>query len=164
MPLQTSGPLKFSEIQTEFGGADPIAMSEYYAGGANVPSSTSGTNGVIPTSGAINVSKFYGTSDVVFSPGGGTTAGAPEALGDFAGYPNTASETITCNQTATWTWTRSGSTQGGASIATGGTGTSITFTLPSSASVFRQTIYTVSATAAGLTRYWTVTLDTETNQ
>ena len=139
-------------------------MSEYYAGGANVPSSTSGVNGAVPASGTISMSKFYGTSDVSFSPDGGATAGSPSALGDFAGYPNTATKTITCNQTATWTWTRSGSTQGGASIATGGTGTSITFTLPSSATLPRSTTYTVSATAAGVTRYWTVTLDTESNQ
>lgn len=30
MPLPTTGPLKFSDIQTEFGGTNPISMSEYY--------------------------------------------------------------------------------------------------------------------------------------
>lgn len=162
MTLQSSGAISLSQIQTEFGGANPIGMSEYYAGGANVPGSTSGVNGAVPASGAISVSKFYGTSDVAFTPSGGASAGSPQALGDFATYPATATETISCNQTATWTWTRSGSTQGGASIATGGTGTSITFTLPSSNTANRNTVYTVSATAGGLTRYWTVTLDTET--
>ena len=29
-----------SGIQTEFGGSNPIAISEYYAGGANVPASS----------------------------------------------------------------------------------------------------------------------------
>lgn len=164
MTLQTSGPIKFSELQTEFGGVNPISMSEYYAGGANVPSSTSGVNGAVPASGAIAMSKFYGTSDVVFSPDGGLSAGSPAALGDLSTYPGTALVTISCNQAAVWTWTRSGSTEGGASIASGGTSTSITFTLPSSNSVFRTTTYTVSATAAGITRYWTVTLNTETLQ
>ena len=164
MALQSSGTISLSQVQTEFGGANPIGMSEYYAGGVNVPGSTSGVNGAVPASGTISMSNFYGTSDVAFSPSGGASAGSPQALGDFAGYPGTATATITCNQTATWTWTRSGSTQGGASIATGGTGTSITFTLPSSATAFRNTTYTVSATAGGLTRYWTVDLQTESNQ
>lgn len=164
MTLQSSGALSLSQVQAEFGGANPIGMSEYYAGGANVPSATSGVNGAVPASGTISMSKFYGTSDLAFSPAGGTSAGSPEAIGDFAVYPGTASKTITCNQTATWTWTRSGSTQGGASIATGGTGTSITFTLPSAELTSRQTTYTVSATAGGLTRYWTVTLNAESNQ
>jgi len=65
MTLPTSGALAFSNIQTEFGGANPIALSEYYAGGAYVPAGTSGTNGAVPASGAISVSKFYGTSQTV---------------------------------------------------------------------------------------------------
>lgn len=67
MTLQTSGAITLAQIQTEFGGADPISMSEYYAGGAYVPSGTSGTNGAVPTSGQISFSQFYGTSDVVFT-------------------------------------------------------------------------------------------------
>jgi hypothetical protein len=30
MVLQSSGPISFSNIQTEFGGANPISLSEYY--------------------------------------------------------------------------------------------------------------------------------------
>ena len=55
----TGSPLLMSEIQTEFGGSNPISMSEYYAGGANVPSGTSGNGGDIPSSGAINFNIFY---------------------------------------------------------------------------------------------------------
>lgn len=62
MPIPSSGALAFSTIQTEFGGSNPISLSEYYAGGARVPSGTTGTNGAVPTSGAIAVSKFYGTT------------------------------------------------------------------------------------------------------
>lgn len=65
MALQTSGAITLAEIQTEFGGANPISMSEYYAGGAYVPSGTTGTNGAVPTSGQISFSQFYGTSDFV---------------------------------------------------------------------------------------------------
>lgn len=61
MALQTSGAISLSDIQTEFGGSNPISLSEYYAGGSYVPSGTSGTNGAVPTSGAISLSDFYGT-------------------------------------------------------------------------------------------------------
>ncbi len=63
MAIPSTGPLTFSAIQTEFGGSNPVSLSEYYAGGTNVPSGTSGTNGPVPTSGAIAMSQFYGTSD-----------------------------------------------------------------------------------------------------
>ena len=55
--------LSLSAIQTEFGGSNPISMSEYYAGGSNVPSGTTGDAGNIPSSGAIAVSQFYGSSN-----------------------------------------------------------------------------------------------------
>lgn len=56
MALPSSGPLTFAQIQAEFGGANPISLSEYYRGGAYV--STNNTN--VPTSGVITVSNFYG--------------------------------------------------------------------------------------------------------
>jgi hypothetical protein len=62
MPLPTSGPLSLNDIQTEFGGTNPISLSEYYAGGANVPAGTSGTFGAVPSSGTISIQNFYGTS------------------------------------------------------------------------------------------------------
>ena len=57
--------LAFSAIQTEFGGSNPISLSEYYAGGYNVPSGTSGDAGSIPSSGTIAVSQFYGSTNRV---------------------------------------------------------------------------------------------------
>jgi hypothetical protein len=33
MPIPASGPLSLQNIQTEFGGANPIGLNEYYAGG-----------------------------------------------------------------------------------------------------------------------------------
>ena len=65
MAIQTSGAITLSDIQTEFGGSNPIGLSEYYAGGLYVPSGTSGTNGAVPTSGAISLSAFYGTQSGV---------------------------------------------------------------------------------------------------
>ena len=57
--------LSLSDIQTEFGGSNPIALSEYYAGGDNVPSGTSGDAGSIPSSCTIAVSQFYGSTNRV---------------------------------------------------------------------------------------------------
>jgi hypothetical protein len=65
MTLPASGPLTFSDIQTEFGGSNPIALGEYYAGGGLVPAGTSGTYGAVPTSGQISVQNFYGTSNYI---------------------------------------------------------------------------------------------------
>lgn len=62
MALQSSGQISLSQIAAEFGGSAPHALSEYYAGGSNVPSGT----GSIPTSGQIRLATdFYGTSNVV---------------------------------------------------------------------------------------------------
>lgn len=39
MALQTSGPISLADIQAEFGGTNPISISEYYKNGVYVPSS-----------------------------------------------------------------------------------------------------------------------------
>ena len=60
MTIKSSGSrLALSEIAAEFGGSTPHSMSEYYAGGSNVPAGT----GSIASSGAINFNTFYGTSN-----------------------------------------------------------------------------------------------------
>jgi hypothetical protein len=61
MALPSSGPLSLNDIQTEFGGTNPISLDEYYAGGAYVPAGTSGTYGAVPSSGTISIQNFYGT-------------------------------------------------------------------------------------------------------
>ena len=58
--------IKFSDIQTEFGGSNPISLSEYYAGGSLVSSYQTGQPlGVVtavPTSGqALKLGNFQGT-------------------------------------------------------------------------------------------------------
>ena len=63
MTLPTSGPLTLADIQTEFGGSNPIGLNEYYAGGGLVPTGTTGTYGAVPTSGTLSVHDFYGTSN-----------------------------------------------------------------------------------------------------
>jgi len=65
MAVKDSGsPLAISEIVAEFGDAagGSDSLSEYYAGGQNVPSGTTGQSGSIPTSGTISMSQFYGST------------------------------------------------------------------------------------------------------
>lgn len=66
MALATSGTLTLANIQTEFGGSNPIGLNEYYAGGGLVPSGTSGTYGAVPSTGQITLQNFYGTT--AFTP------------------------------------------------------------------------------------------------
>jgi hypothetical protein len=56
MALQTSGPISLDDIQGEFGGSNPIAISEYYGAAAGIPSS-----------GTISLDDFYGASSVYVS-------------------------------------------------------------------------------------------------
>lgn len=53
MTLQTSGSITLAQVQSEFGGSNPISMSEYYRGGSYVPT-TVGTS-------AGSYSSYYGT-------------------------------------------------------------------------------------------------------
>ena len=70
MALPTTS-LSFSALQTEFGGSNPISLSEYVRGGAYVPSGTTSAYGTIPTSNSnIALGLFRGTSD--FVPGSTT--------------------------------------------------------------------------------------------
>lgn len=63
MPVPTlPTAITLADIQTEFGGSNPIDISEYYAG-VGVPANTANATGVlIPSSGAINFSNFSGAS------------------------------------------------------------------------------------------------------
>ena len=45
MALQSTGQIKSSQIQTEFGGANPISLGEYYKNGSYVPSTVGGAAG-----------------------------------------------------------------------------------------------------------------------
>jgi hypothetical protein len=54
LPGPNEGSFSLNEIQTEFGGSNPISMNEYYRGGLYV-----GSNNLnVPTSGAISFSNF----------------------------------------------------------------------------------------------------------
>jgi len=56
MTLPVTGTLALEDIQTEFGGANPIAINEYYRNGLYVtPNNTN-----VPVGGTIRISNFYG--------------------------------------------------------------------------------------------------------
>ena len=57
MAIPASGVLSLDDIQTEFGGTNPIGLSEYYSAAAGVPAS-----------GEISIADFYGTSARVVIP------------------------------------------------------------------------------------------------
>lgn len=59
MAIPSSGPITLSNIQTEFGGTDPVGLNEYYRGGANVENTRNTVT--VPVSGRISTNNFYGT-------------------------------------------------------------------------------------------------------
>jgi hypothetical protein len=112
MALPLSGPLTLAQIQGEFGGTNPISLSEYYRGGGLVPNAS--TTASIPTSGAISISNFYGTANrvnVSFT----FTANIADAsinLSSLSGYVAGISDiTITVNN-GVYVWASSGSNAG----------------------------------------------------
>jgi hypothetical protein len=58
MAITASGQIRVSNVPTEFGGAEPHRIGEYYRNGAYVGSSNTG----VPTSGQIRMSDFYGAT------------------------------------------------------------------------------------------------------
>lgn len=110
MAIPLTGPISLTDIQTEFGGTNPVSLSEYYKGGAYVLTTDYAPN--VPTSGAISLSDFYGarkttlttltfttTGDnfivlpetvvgnlVVTMTGGGGGGGGPDSQPGYSGY------------------------------------------------------------------------------
>jgi hypothetical protein len=96
MPIPSSGPLSLTDIQTEFGGTNPIGLSEYYAGGGLVPAGTTGTYGAVPSSGTISIQNFYGTANLY-------------AINNSLRFRSSASAWLnrtpsTAGNRQTWTW------------------------------------------------------------
>ena len=83
MAIQVSGAISLSDIQTEFGGANPISLSEYYRNGTYVPPGAT----AIPESGAIDLSDFYGADNqFAFSITSDTANADIRALAVAAGW------------------------------------------------------------------------------
>jgi hypothetical protein len=98
MPTPVSGlPISFSDIQTEFGGDNPIGIEEYYQNAAI--SYTSGVAGIPNTGVIISIEMFYGKSKPAAPPSGSYPPAAVETnqavLGTLWGYGNSSLEWIT---------------------------------------------------------------------
>ena len=87
MAIPSSGAISLQTIATEFGGSTPHSLSEYYAGGGLVPAGTSGTYGAVPSSGAISIQNFYGTSNISYmaATGGTITTSGSYKIHTFTG-------------------------------------------------------------------------------
>lgn len=126
MPL--SGSVKFSQLQSEFGGSNPISMSEYYILGPIINYSgiiyanyylgiAGGSVGGVPLSGDISLSNFYAKMKALsytgFYSGGDTTPvktgfgfSSVSASFDPATYLGTLSNgdvfAVSCQNTTGW--------------------------------------------------------------
>ena len=87
MALQTSGAISLANIQTEFGGSNPISISEYYGAAAGVP-----------TSGAIAIGHFYGkSSQFTFTISTNQTNANLATLATAAGWDGSSNLQATIN-------------------------------------------------------------------
>lgn len=127
MALPSSGALTLSNIQTEFGGSNPIQLNEYYAGGSYVAAGTIGTYGSVPSSGAIGIRNFYGTSNITaFSYNFSGLSGATNTTPFGNSYASVLNSTGKLYTTGTYsTYPYSASLASRVSTLLSGTGTSI---------------------------------------
>ena len=80
MALPSSGTISLNDIQTEFGGTNPISISEYYRGGSFM----SDNNSNVPTSGTIDLADFHGSvlaNSITYEIIGGGGEGAGGSYG-----------------------------------------------------------------------------------
>lgn len=96
MTLPASGAISLGAIQTEYGGTNPAAISEYYRGGGLVPNAA--PNLSVPTSGAISFSNFYGGAAVSVQ-----FAGSSNIAYEDTNYPFDVTAGFTISSAGTYT-------------------------------------------------------------
>jgi len=110
MPVPSSGQIRISDLVAEFGGDAPHALSEYYRGGARVPSNN--TN--IPTSGQFRMSNGYGAvNEIAIAATSGTNVDLSSLFG--GNWTSTVPKRLTI----------------GSGVTIGGTGSSAAIIIPS---------------------------------
>lgn len=114
MALQSSGAIKLSEIQTEFGGSDPISLSEYYQN-ADPDLVTENNTGIPDTGNPISMSDFYDAvlaKTVVYEVIGGGGEGAGGYYNTGNGNAGTDSSLASASGTSFTTVTSTGGVGG----------------------------------------------------
>lgn len=138
MTLPSSGPISVAQIATEYNLSQPVTFPNDLWGKPQMPSSGALT---IPTD-------FYGKSNVIFTPNGGTVTNEPP-------YPAFAFIQLSCNLSATWTY---GALPSGivANHASGFVGTSINFT----GTIRDEVLHTfgVTGVSSGVTKNFTLNM------
>lgn len=156
MTLQASGAISMSQINAEFGRGNNL--NAYRGTTWYTDAGGSGTF----SSGAISFSEFYSKRPTnpsgTFSPDGGSSSGSRVSLSSTE-QGTTSFIYITCTQSATWSYTQTNGSFGGANVASGGSASSITFSLPVGATN-RASNWTLDATSGSNTRYWFIELIT----
>jgi hypothetical protein len=97
MPLPASGAISLNDLQNEFGGSNPIAITEYYrVPNGLVPDIPA--NSSVPTSGQISLSNFYNTTAADLIPNAvdwSNIAASDDGSGDgFSIYAENTNQTI----------------------------------------------------------------------
>ena len=114
MTIQSSGAISLSDLQDEFGGSNPISLSEYYQN-ASPDLVTSNNTGVPNTGSAIDLSDFYGTvlaKTVTYEIIGGGGEGAGGYTGYGAGAAGGSSSLSSSSGTSFTTVTSTGGVGG----------------------------------------------------
>lgn len=145
MTLPT-GQISMSQVNVELGrsGTAQISLGE---------SAVRTLAGV--ASGTISMSNLQGKSNVSWSPDGGASAGSPVYLTSDVAFED-AVITITCSQSATWSYVKTGYATTG--TANNASATSITFTVTAVFGQNRQGTVLLNSTAGGVTKYWSLDL------
>ena len=111
MALPSSGTISLNDIQTEFGGTNPISISEYYRGGSFM----SDNNSNVPTSGTIDLADFHGSvlaNSITYEIIGGGGEGAGGYTGQGNGSAGTDSSLASSSGTSFTTVTSTGGAGG----------------------------------------------------
>ena len=137
MALPSSGALSLNQIQTEFGGSNPISLSEYYS-----------VAGGVPSSGTISINNFYGTSALTLTtnPANGTDSDLAVGAGNTA----TATVSITSNLAVTWSFSLVSGDSGWVQGSTNSTSTSVSIS-NGGPTANKSSVIDVTATIAGVT-------------
>jgi hypothetical protein len=175
MPTTIPPQATFSAVRNAFNTEGYGISSSFFAyrrtnGGTIVPDAPAFSGIGAGTVGSpLQLSQFNGftvptlTPTVIFTPEGGTTVGTAVFVNSDVAYEE-AEVIIDCTVNATWTYTRTFTSGNGTefvSLSSGGVGTSIIFRCDGEFGIIARRTWSLSATAGGITQYWTVDLRSE---